>query len=305
MTFDRFFRLSLGRLGLTAALAFHLGGAGFTAQAGEQHKAPHVYDFRHDAKLDKHRRDVRRDNYKQNRTAKRTFEHKDEGMRVRDWRADRRRGLGDWRGYEPSTDRARFARLRRERHEREERARRERHRQNRHHYRTHRSSNWNNYGWNGYGWNRYTRNMYGYNNRYSSRNRWWDHRDWNYWRGNSWLRSGWRTANWRRYPYRPWQYTGQQGWRTRYNSPVGISFFFGTAGYSRYRWASNPYRFYQPQYGSRAGYQANTWCERVLVDAQHYDHTEIVSVLQCSNPWDGTYIIEGSEQVVDCPYRRD
>ncbi|GEM_PF-1712106 len=294
----RMIGVPLIRLSVLALFVSPLGLVSLSASAGEQHKAPHVYDFRQDAKLDKYKRHKEPSPHKGVRPGK----HKVSSQRVRDWRADRRNGLGNWRGYEPHTDRARLARLRHESHERAERLRRQRQHQSRHVSGRHNRNSWTSYSWNPFG----RQNYYGYNNGYTSTNRWWDRHDWDYWRTHRWHHPSWRSGNWRRYPYRPWR-SGRTGtgWYSHYASPLGISFVFGSNGSSRYRWASNPYRFYQPQYGSRLGYRDNTWCERVLVDARHYGHTEIVSVLQCSNPWDGTYIIEGSELVVDCPYGRD
>jgi len=39
-----------------------------------------------------------------------------------------------------------------------------------------------------------------------------------------------------------------------------------------------------------------------LVEANHHGHTELISVKECYNPWDGYYIIQGSERIEDCPY---
>jgi hypothetical protein len=39
-----------------------------------------------------------------------------------------------------------------------------------------------------------------------------------------------------------------------------------------------------------------------LVEANHHGHIELISVKECYNPWDGYYIIQGSERIVDCPY---
>lgn len=128
-------------------------------------------------------------------------------------------------------------------------------------------------------------------------------------------RREWRNRNrgWNDSYYRPtaryWDYNryrnyyNPRGYRNHYRSSIGIDFIFGNNGYSRYRWASNPYSLYRPGYGwSYYDYRAQTTCERILVDAHHYDHTEIVSVKQCYNPYDGYYIIQGSERIVDCIY---
>ncbi len=93
------------------------------------------------------------------------------------------------------------------------------------------------------------------------------------------------------------------GYRSHYRSSIGINFSFGQPGYSRYRWATSPYSFYRPWYASYWDYKATTFCERVLIEANHHGHRELVSVQQCSNPYDGTYIIQGSEQIVNCSYR--
>ena len=90
------------------------------------------------------------------------------------------------------------------------------------------------------------------------------------------------------------------GYQTSYRSSLGISFFFGQPGYSRYRWAPSRYSYFQPGYMSFANYQAITQCQRIIVDGFHHGHAEQVSVLQCSNPYDGTYIVQGSEQVEQC-----
>jgi len=102
----------------------------------------------------------------------------------------------------------------------------------------------------------------------------------------------------------PWSNTW--GWnnrhRSHYKSGLGISFVFGNDGYSRRRWSRSPHAFYNSSYGSYNTYTNQTYCERVLVQARHHGHYETVSVKQCSNPWDGTYIIQGSERVVNCLY---
>lgn len=106
--------------------------------------------------------------------------------------------------------------------------------------------------------------------------------------------------------YSPWSNHGGWGNRNRhrnnYTSRVGISFNFGNDGYSRRRWSRSPHAFYNSSYGSYNTYSNQTYCERVLVQARHHGHYETVSVKQCSNPWDGTYIIQGSERVVNCLY---
>ncbi len=87
------------------------------------------------------------------------------------------------------------------------------------------------------------------------------------------------------------------GYSSPYRSNVGISFSFGSPGYSSYRWASARDAFYRPGRMSRASYSANTRCERVTVDGFQYGTMRPVSVTQCYNPWDGYYILQGSERV--------
>lgn len=91
-----------------------------------------------------------------------------------------------------------------------------------------------------------------------------------------------------------------RGHYTPYRSNLGISFHFGTPGYSSYRWAPAAYSFYRPTYGSYGYYQRRTTCRRINVEGWHHGHRELVSVKQCSNPWDGTYIVQGSERVISC-----
>ena len=85
---------------------------------------------------------------------------------------------------------------------------------------------------------------------------------------------------------------------TSYRSGLGISFNFGNSGYSRHRWAPTAYSFYQPSYGQYGNYQRRTRCQRINLDAWRYGQPVIVSVRQCSNPWSGTYIVQGSERIV-------
>lgn len=92
----------------------------------------------------------------------------------------------------------------------------------------------------------------------------------------------------------------QRGYYTPYRSNIGISFNFGTPGYSSHRWAPGAHSFYRPTYGSYGYYQRSTTCRRINVEGWHHGHRELVSVKQCSNPWDGTYIVQGSERVVSC-----
>lgn len=90
----------------------------------------------------------------------------------------------------------------------------------------------------------------------------------------------------------------QRGYPSSYRSNLGISFSFGTPGYSRYRWAPAAYSFYKPTYGSRAHYRSRTTCRRVNVQGRHYGHSRLISVKQCTNPWTGSYIVQGSERLV-------
>lgn len=112
-----------------------------------------------------------------------------------------------------------------------------------------------------------------------------------------------RTA--RRNHYRPYRanlrnrhYRGHNRHYSPYRSNVGISFSFGNSGYSPYRWASSQHSFYRPGRVSFAGYTSGTRCERIIVDGFHYGTLRPISVKQCYNPWDGYYIIQGSERVV-------
>lgn len=127
-------------------------------------------------------------------------------------------------------------------------------------------------------------------------------------RSNDYYRQGYRRNNYRRNhfhdSYNPYNnYTrryNSRGYHTRYRSSLGINFFFGLPNFSSYRWASTPYSFYQPGHWSYASYRSSVQCSRIMVEANHYDHIEIISVKECYNPLDGYYIIQGSERVVDC-----
>ena len=85
---------------------------------------------------------------------------------------------------------------------------------------------------------------------------------------------------------------------TPYRSSLGISFSFGSPGYSRYRWSQSPFSLYRSSYGSFGAYQTRTICNRVTLEGRHYGRPALISVKQCSNPWDGTYIIQGSERLL-------
>lgn len=90
----------------------------------------------------------------------------------------------------------------------------------------------------------------------------------------------------------------RRGYRTNYRSNLGISFHFGTPGYSAYRWAPTAYSLYRPTFGSYGYYQRSTVCRRVNVEGWYRGHRELISVKQCSNPWNGSYIVQGSERLV-------
>lgn len=89
----------------------------------------------------------------------------------------------------------------------------------------------------------------------------------------------------------------QNGYRSNYRSGLGISFSFGSPGFSSYRWAPSNYGFYRPGRISYASYTAGTRCDRVIVDGFQYGTIRPVSVTQCYNPWDGYYIVQGSERI--------
>ncbi len=91
-----------------------------------------------------------------------------------------------------------------------------------------------------------------------------------------------------------------RGYNTRYRSNIGISFNLGSPGYSQYRWAPTAYSFYRPAYGRYNAYQRQTVCRRINIEGWHHGHRELVSVTECSNPWDGSYIVQGSERVIAC-----
>ena len=93
-------------------------------------------------------------------------------------------------------------------------------------------------------------------------------------------------------------FNNRRGYRTNYRSNLGISFGFGTPGYSAYRWAPTAYSFYRPTYGSYGYYQSRTVCHRIIVDGWHHGYRAPISVKQCSNPWVGSYIVQGSERLV-------
>lgn len=83
-----------------------------------------------------------------------------------------------------------------------------------------------------------------------------------------------------------------------YRSHLGINLSFGSPGYSSFRWAPTPYSFYNASYGGYNGYRSRTVCRRVNVEAWRFGNRELVSVEQCSNPWDGTYYVQGSERLI-------
>lgn len=87
------------------------------------------------------------------------------------------------------------------------------------------------------------------------------------------------------------------GFNSNYRSGLGISFSFGSPGYSSYRWAPSSYGLYRPGRVSFASYRNRTQCQRIIVDGFQYGTLRPVSVKQCYNPWDGYYIIQGSERI--------
>lgn len=87
------------------------------------------------------------------------------------------------------------------------------------------------------------------------------------------------------------------GFRSNYRSNTGISFSFGNTGFSSYRWSPSNYGLYRPGRISFANYRNQTRCDRIIVDGFHYGTLRPVSVTQCFNPWDGYYIIQGSERI--------
>lgn len=90
-----------------------------------------------------------------------------------------------------------------------------------------------------------------------------------------------------------------RGFSTPYRSSLGISFSFGSPGYSRYRWSPSAYSLYRPSYGTYGSYQTRTSCRNVVLDGLHYGRPALISVKECSNPWDGSYIVQGSERIID------
>ena len=90
----------------------------------------------------------------------------------------------------------------------------------------------------------------------------------------------------------------RRGFRSHYRPRNGISFSFGSPGYSAFRWAPAAHSFYRPSYGSYGYYQRRTVCQRVIVDGWHHGYRTPISVKQCSNPWNGSYIVQGSERLV-------
>jgi len=132
-------------------------------------------------------------------------------------------------------------------------------------------------------------------------------------RSSGYRNSGYKYSHKKHYkkhykPYKPYykhhkpNYKKHSNYYKPYKSRVGISFVFGNSGYSPYRWAPSNYGFYQSGYGSYDNYRSSTTCRRVNVEAWHHGHRELISVKQCSNPWDGTYVIQGSERVINCAY---
>jgi hypothetical protein len=97
---------------------------------------------------------------------------------------------------------------------------------------------------------------------------------------------------------RSYSRNNRRGFRSNYRPRNGISFSFGSPGYSAFRWAPAAHSFYRPSYGSYGYYQRRTVCQRVIVDGWHHGYRTPISVKQCSNPWNGSYIVQGSERLV-------
>jgi len=108
-------------------------------------------------------------------------------------------------------------------------------------------------------------------------------------------RNGYRQASYNN--YRRGHGFRHNGYRSNYRSGLGISFSFGSPGFSSYRWAPSNYGFYRPGRISYASYRNQTRCDRVIVDGFQYGTLRPVSVTQCYNPWDGYYIVQGSERI--------
>jgi len=98
------------------------------------------------------------------------------------------------------------------------------------------------------------------------------------------------------------RYTSHSRNYSPYRSSIGISFNIGGGGYNHRRWSPSAYSFYQPSYGSYGAYRSQTVCRRVQRTAWHHGHQELISVKECSNPWNGTYVVQGSERIIDCRY---
>ena len=108
---------------------------------------------------------------------------------------------------------------------------------------------------------------------------------------------------WRRHRHHSHRHYRNNRYFNPYRSNLGISFHIGSTDYSRYRWAPSLYSFYTPTYGSYGYYQSQTHCRRIKTEAWHHGHRELVSVKVCSNPWDGEYVVQGSERIIDCRFR--
>ena len=121
-------------------------------------------------------------------------------------------------------------------------------------------------------------------------------------RSNTVRRDNVRGNTTRRNTVRQASYRGNNRNSARYYSPyrsnIGISFSFGNAGYSPYRWAKSPYSLYRPGRLSYASYSGATRCNRVILDGWHRGRIAPISVQQCYNPYDGSYIIQGTERLV-------
>lgn len=92
--------------------------------------------------------------------------------------------------------------------------------------------------------------------------------------------------------------SSNRGFSNSYRSGIGISFSIGSSSYSPYRWAPTNYGLYSPSYGSYSSYQARTSCDRVTLQGYRYGSRALVSVTECYNPWNGRYIVQGSERLI-------
>lgn len=114
-------------------------------------------------------------------------------------------------------------------------------------------------------------------------------------RRRDWIRD--RNRDWRRdYRITHRRPHNGRGYSNNYRSHLGINFIFGNSGLSNYRWSRSRHDLYRPRYGSFHRYKARTHCQRIIVEANRFGYRVPVSVLECHNPWNGYYIVQGSEQ---------